>query len=244
MLILASCTGPGHKEKKFLADMQSEDVEQSTQAFNDFCKWLQNDKSTMDYDFPLMREKMGLKAVTSADGNFRTISWVTGGHDGIPSYANVMQWKAGNDFVSYCGPIDALIAGRKASVSKQSNSPHSLDTIFEIDGGNFPVYLLVQSYTNTDGKRRAYTSAIYIKGIALQLLPAFFDGNEIAGNNEFNNNGSINAANLFKYDAKGQTFYAYQTDDNYNIVPGKYTTFQLQGDRFVQVEAPDTLKNN
>ena len=244
LLLMASCTGPEHKEKKFMADMQSEDVEKATQAFNDFCMWLQSDKSTMDYDFPLMREQMALKAVTSPDGKFRAISWITGVNEGIPSYANVLQWKHGDDFVGFCGPVDALIAGRKASVAKRANSPHRLDTIFEIDGGNFPVYLLVQSLNSEEGKCRAYTSAMFLNGISLQLLPNFFDGNEIAGNNDYVNDGSINAATLFKYDEKTRMYYAYQTDDNDNIVPGKYTVFKLEGDRYVHVDTPDSTDNN
>ena len=239
LLMLASCNGPEHKEKKFLADMQSEDYEKSNQAFNEFCMWLQNDSSTMSYDFPLMRDKMSLKAVSSADHNLRALSWITGVNDGMPSYANLLQWKDGDNFIGFCGPVDALLAGRKATIKNQASLPHRLDTIFQIDGGNFPVYLLVQSYLNTDGKYRAYTSAMHIKDISLRLLPSFFDGNEIAGNYEYNNDGSINAANLFKYDATTKTFYAYQTDDNGNILPGQFMVYQLQGDRFVKIETAE-----
>lgn len=244
MIALASCNSPERKEKQFLEGMLSDNVEEYNQALNDFSKWLQYDKSSMDHDFSLMREQMGLKAVYSPDHLLRAYSWVTGTHAGVPAYANVFQWKSGENFVGYCGPIDALIAGRKADITKPFTMPHSLDTIFEIEGGNFPVYLLVQSYAEDDSHYRAYTSAMFINGISLQLLPTFFDGIEYAGNNVYVNDGSINAASLFSYDAATKTFKAYKTDDQDRIIPDQHDVYKLQDHGFARVAAPATADNN
>ena len=57
LMALVSCSKLQSNEKKFLKGMQSEDYEESSQAFNDFCEWMENDSETMTHDFNLMREK-------------------------------------------------------------------------------------------------------------------------------------------------------------------------------------------
>ena len=91
-LVLASCSKAERNEKKYLKAMQSEDYEEATAGFNDFCSWLEKDKSTMTHDFKLMREAMDLKVATSANGKLRCYSWPTGGDsESNRSYANLTQ---------------------------------------------------------------------------------------------------------------------------------------------------------
>ena len=237
-LVLVSCSKMERNEKKFMKAMQSEDYEESVAGFNDFYSWLESDKSTMTYDFKLMREAMDLKVVTSADGKVRCYSWPTGGdsESGI-TYANLIQWMVDDNLIAFRGPIDNLLAGRKPDLSKEITMAHSIDTIFEIHEGDKTAYLIAQSYVNSDGNKRSYVSASYLSGIRLTLLPFFFDGIEFAGNNEFVNYDNVKTSDLFKWDEKTKRFYAYQTDDSLHYLPGKFTVYQLDGDKFNKVEA-------
>ena len=233
-LALTSCS----KEKKFLKAMQSENYEEAIAGFNDFCNWLESDKSTMTHDFKLMREALNMKVVTSADGKLRCYSWPTGtDNEGGITYANLTQWMADDNLVAYRGPIDNLLAGRKAEISKETTMPHSIDTIIEIHEGDKTAYLIAQSYVNSKGNKRSYLSATYINGIKLVLLPFFFDGIEFAGNNEFVNYDKVTTGDLFKWDDKTKRLYAYQTDDSLHYLPGKYTVFQLSDNQFKRLEA-------
>ena len=235
-LVLASCTK--NKEEKYLKAMQSEDYEEAVAGFDDFCKWLESDKSTMTHDFKLMREAMNMKVVTSADGKLRCYSWPTGSNsEGGITYANLTQWMADENLVAYRGPIDNLLAGRKAEISKETTMPHSIDTIIEIHEDNKTAYLIAQSYVNSKGNKRSYISATYINGISLILLPFFFDGVEFAGNNEFVNYDKVTTGDLFKWDEKTKRLYAYQTDDSLHYLPGKYTVYQLSDNQFKRLEA-------
>lgn len=217
--------------------MQSENYEEAINGFNDFCKWLESDKATMTYDFKLMREAMGLKVATSADGKLRCFSWPTGTSENTTTYANLTQWISGNDLIAYRGPIDNLLAGRKATLSKELSLPHSIDTIIEIHDGDKTAYLIAQSYVNSNGNKRSYVSASMLQGMALLLLPFFFDGIEFAGNNEFVNYENVKTGDLFKWDEKTKRFYAYQTDDSLHYLPGKYTVYQLGEDQFKRLES-------
>lgn len=243
LLMLASCSGVGSKEKKFVKDMQSEDIQVSSQAFDDFCKWMMTDRATMTHDFNLMREKFAMKLITSPDGKLRAYSWVTGYTDKVPTYANIMQWTIDNRFVGYIGPVDALVAGRQADAKKLNinRMPHSIDTIYQINlADDVPAYIMVQSYTNLDGLSRAYASAITYQGLSLKVLPFFFDGTEIAGNNLFvAPNGKIDSSKLFKWDEKAKRFFAYQTDENNKIIPGKFTEYVFEKDHFKRLSVEE-----
>ncbi|MBR5685754.1 MAG: hypothetical protein IKX18_06355 [Muribaculaceae bacterium] len=235
LMALVSCSKLQSNEKKFLKGMQSEDYEESSQAFNDFCEWMENDSETMTHDFNLMREKMGLKVVSSGDGIVRCYSWETTGSDSLHIYANITQWKLGDNFAAFSGPIDQLLAGRKTRIKNYHFVAHNIDSIIDVTLGQNKVYLILQSYINKYGMRRAFVSAGTIIGIKLSLLPSFFDGTDIAGNNEFRDNGDVPIDKLFKWDEKTGRLYAYQTDDENNLIPGKYTVFQLGNDRFTRL---------
>ena len=233
MLVMASCNKMEQNEKKYLKGMMSEDVETATAAYDEFVHSLLNDRETMTHEFKLMQEKLGMKVVTSPDGHLRSYSWVSGGNESLKMYSNVYQWTSGPDFIGYNGPIDRLLAGRKPDIKKESTLAHNVDTIFEIHMADRTIYLIAQSYKNSKGLNRAYVSATYIDGITLRLLPFFFDGVEIAGNNVFRDDFKI--GDLFKWDEKAQKFYAYQTDENDRLIPGKYTTYVLGEDKFTKL---------
>lgn len=236
LLVTASCSKVERNEKKFLKGILSENYEESAAANQEFSNWLTVDKETMTHDFKLMRDKLGLKIVTSPDSLVRCYSWTTSSNSESPAYDNVIQWMAGDNFIAFGGPIDYLLAGRKSNIKRQFTLGHSIDTIFEITGGNHPVYLIAQSYVNNEGKRRAYVSAAYLQDVRLMLLPYFFDGIEFAGNHEFVDQGNTPIGDLFKWDDKNRKFYAYQTDDSTNLVPGKYTVFVLGNERFARLQ--------
>lgn len=232
-VILASCSQVERKEKKYVNSMKSSDYEEATQAFDEFCNWVLKDHSTMTHDFKLMREEMDLNIAASKDGNLRCYSWPTNVGNGVKVYANIVQWKSGEHYGGFAGPIDQLLAGRKADIKRHRSMSHSIDTIYQLNNTKPTVYLIEQSYTTVNGKRRAYVSATCIDGLVLRLLPFFFDGIEIAGNYEFYAKGKVN--DLFKWDEQTGRFYAYQTDDNDKVIPGKYIVYQLSGDRFTRV---------
>lgn len=240
-LVLSSCSKAERNERKFLKAMQSEDFEEATAGFNEFCDWLEKDKSTMTHDFKLMSEAMDLKVVTSADGKLRCYSWPTGGEsESNRFYTNMTQWMVDDNLLAFRGPIDNLLAGRKPDISKEITLAHSIDTIIEVhagDKGEKTAYLIVQSYVNSDGNKRSYVSASFINGIRLTLLPFFFDGIEFAGNYEFVNYENVKASDLFKWDEKTKRFYAYQTDDSLHYLPGKYNVYQLDNNMMKKVEA-------
>jgi len=234
-IALSSCNKLERNEKKYLEGMLDTNYEKSSQAFDDFCHWLEKDRSTMTYDFKNMREQMGLKAVTSADGRLRCYSWETTRSDTLHIYANITQWTAGENFVAYTGPINRLLAGREANLKQVQSMAHSIDTIFTAKMGEMDIYLIVQSYINRRDHRRAFVSASTISGIRLSLLPFFFDGTEIAGSSEFIDDGTMPIDKLFKWDEKAGKLYVYQTDDNYHVIPGKYIEYQLGNERFTRL---------
>lgn len=238
-IAIASCSKMERNEKKYLEGMQDEDYEASVNAVKEFCNWLETDKATMNYDFKLMREKIGLKAITSPDSVLRCYSWVSNRSEYGESYTNVAQWCIGESFIAYSGPIDYLLAGRKADIKHQETLAHSIDTIFEVKMANHPVYLIVQSYVNREGKRRAYVTSTHIPGVQLQIMPFFFDGTEMAGNNAFIDKGNTPVGELFKWDEKARKFYAYQVDDNEQLIPGKYTVYELCNERFTRLPDPE-----
>lgn len=246
LLTLASCSKLESNEKKYAEGLQSEDYEESAKAMAEFAQWLMTDRATMTHDFKLMREQLGMKICTSADGQLRCYSWPTEGKGtAATSYANVLQWYMGDSFIGFCGPIDQMLAGRKADIKKMRTLGHSIDTIFDVKIQDKTVYLIAQSYIDEGNLRRAYVSGSFING-RLALMPFLFDGIEIAGNNAFHEKaGSLTpVGKLFKWDEKSKTFYAYQTDDNDNIIPGKYTEYRLQGDQFKRVEPVVSEENN
>ena len=232
LLVMASCSKMERNEKKYIKGIMSDDFETSATANQEFGNWLSQDKETMTHDFALMREKLGLKVVSSPDGLIRCYSWCTNISSENPVYDNVIQWMAGDNFVAFNGPIDYLLAGRKSDLKRQYSLGHSIDTIFEITSGNHPVYLFAQSYVDGEGKRHAYVSAAFLQGVRLMLLPYCFDGIEFAGNNEFVDPGNTPIGDLFKWDEKSKRFSAYQTDDSLKVIPGKYTVFVLGDERF------------
>ena len=231
VVVMGSCSKMERNEKKYVKGMQSEDIETSTAAFNDFCQWMQKDQETMTYDFPLMKKEFGMKVVSSPDSLVRCYSWVTNNNGKEVFYASIIQWLVGKAFVAYSGPLDFVLANRKTDLKNYSSFAHSIDTIFMISKANVPVYLIAQSYYD-DGVRRAYVSASRINGVKLSLVPFFFDGMEVAGNADFVDNGKVSIGDLFKWDDKAGKFYAYQTDDDNHIIPGKYTIYVLGENRF------------
>ena len=235
LLVMASCSKMERNEKKFLKGILSEDFEESANANHEFSQWLGKDKATMTHDFNLMREKLGLKVTTSADGLLRCYSWCTNSSSETPIYDNVVQWLYDNHFVAYSGPIDYLLTGRKVDIKKQSSLGHSIDTIFQINSDDKPVYLIAQSYFDNGNKKHAYVTAAHLVDYKLMILPTFFDGIEFAGNNEFIDKGNTPIGDLFKWDEKSFKFYAYQTDDSLNLIPGKYTTYVLGNNRFNRI---------
>ena len=245
LLVTASCSKNERNEKKFLKGILSESFEESAAANQEFSLWLSSDEGTMTYDFPLMREKLGLKIVTSPDSLVRCYSWCLNSNSENPKYDNVIQWMAQGKMVGFSGTLDYLLAGRKNDLKKMSSFGHSIDTIFEITIGKRPVYMIGQSFIYDGQKRKAYVSAAYLNGVQLMLLPNFFDGIEFAGNNVFFDDGSTPVSDLFKWDEKTLQFKVYQTDDNYNIIPGKYAVYQLDKHRFVRLPEQDqsTINN-
>ena len=245
LVALVSCSKLESNEKKYARAIQSDDYEESAKALEEFSHWLMTDRSTMTHDFALMREQLGMKVLTSADGKLRCYSWPTGGNGDHKFYANVLQWTTGNDFIGYSGPVDNLLAGRKADIKKMRTLAHSIDTIFDIKMNDKTVYLIAQSYFEESGKRRAYVSGSVIRG-SLVLMPFLFDGIEIAGNNLFNDKGNAPKpiGDLFKWDESTSTFRAYQTNDNDNVIPGQYTEYRLQGEQFKRVEPGVTQQDN
>ncbi len=236
MLVSSSCSKLERKEKKLVEAMQSDDFEIASQGFTDFCEWLKNDKSTMTYDFKLMREQLGMNQLTSADGNLRCYSWITNGDKDDPLYANVVQWKDGENFVGYSGPLNNMLNSYKKNAAKNKEKTHSIDTIIDVKAGNQPVYLVVQSYVNPDGKTRSFISALIIQNLLLARLPNFFDGTEVAGNLEYEDNGNIKVGDLYKWDEKSNRLSVYQTDDDYHVIPNQYTVLQLENGRMNRVE--------
>lgn len=232
---LLSCSKAEMKEKKFLKAMQSEDYEVANQAFNDFINWLQSDKSTMNHDFQLMSEAFGMKVRTSDDGQVRCYSWETGRNDTTRTYANITQWLSGENLVAYNGPIDALLTGRKPQINHQWSLAHSIDSIFEIQEGKQPIYLIVESYINEVGMSFSYVSAAVNQGLKLSILPHFFNGIETAGNREYVDDGKVNKADLIKWDPKAKRIYSYITDDSARVIPGKYEVYQLDKDQFTKI---------
>ena len=228
-VVLASCSKLESNEKKFLKGMQSENYEEASQAFADFCHWLEQDRETMTYDFPRMREQMGLKIATSADGLVRCYSWNTTPNDTLHLYADVTQWLAGESFVAYTGPIDKILSSKEQPVA------HMVDSIYSLKLGDMNIYLIAQSYINKYGRRRAYVSACTLQDVRLSALPFFFDGTDTAGNSEFIDNGSTPVDKLFKWDEKTGIFSAFKTDDNYNLVPGQYVEYKLSNGRLTRL---------
>lgn len=235
-MLMASCSKLERNEKKYLEGILSEDYETSAQAMSDFIKWIKAEQGTMTYDFPLMREKMGMKVVDSPDGKVRCLSWVTSKNDSITNYANVTQWLLGEDYAVYDGPIDAMLTGRKPTVKQQWSLPHSIDTIYQIEGTNVPVYMIVESYVNEMGMSFSYISAVVNRGMTLRILPFFFNGIETAGNRQYIDDGKINKNDLIKWDGKAKKLYSYMTDDNNRVIPGKYETYVLGEHQFTKVE--------
>lgn len=235
IMALASCSKVERNEKKFLKAMQSDDYQTVTDGYKEFTDWMQRDKSTMNYDFPLLQENLNMKIATSQDGHLRCYSWPTSTSNGLKVYANLSQWTAGDNFIGFNGPIDQLLAGRKGDLQHKHMMGHSIDSIIDIQLGQRTCYVIIQSYKNTEGRYRAYASVTHIDGVVLRLLPFFFDGTEVAGNYEFISGGNVKTSDLFKWDPQTKRFYAYQTDDNYKIIPGKYTAYQLGADRFTRL---------
>lgn len=235
LLLITSCSKMESNERKFIKGLQSEDYETSAKAFDEFTNWLQSDRATMTHDFKLMQKELGLKVVTSPDSLLRCYSWLTAEQGERYAYANVIQWFVGDKFVAYGGPLNRLLADRSKEYSREFSRAHSIDTIFEITTGNRPVYLIVQSYVNNENKRRAMLSASAIINLRLTSLPFFFDGVELAGNNEFIDKGNTPISDLFKWDEKNQRLYAYQTDENDHLIPGKYAIYELGNERFTRI---------
>lgn len=244
VMVMSSCSKLESNEKKYLDAMSSDDFEVSAQGFTDFCEWLKKDKSTMTYDFNLMREKLGMNVLTSADGKLRTYSWITNGDQTAPVYANVVQWLDGESFLGYSGPLNNMLNSHKKDAAKNKEMAHSIDTIMDVNMDKQHLYLVVQSYLNADGRKRSFVSALTIQKLILFRLPFFFDGTEVAGNNEYE--GNIKVGDLFKWDEKNKLFYAYQTDDNFHVIPNQYTVFKLGNDKLNRVvnEADQTVMNN
>lgn len=234
LLVGTSCSKLESNEKKYVNAMMGNDYDEVYKAYEDFSNWLMADSATMSYDFPLMREKLGMKIATSPDRKVRCYSWVTSQGDTTSSYSNVIQWIVNGKMAAYSGPLDAMLTGRKPNVARQWSLAHSIDTIFQIDGEKEPIYLIVQSYVNELGYTFSYVSAALNTGMALKILPFFFDGIETAGNRQFINDNNVNMKELIKWDPQGKKLYAYLTDDNERVMPGKYETYTLGEQQFTK----------
>jgi hypothetical protein len=235
-LTLASCSKQERTERKLVDAMLSDDYEASFAAMDEFFNWIKTDKSTMTHDFNYSREKLGMKVNTSSDGQVRTYSWVTGKSDSISTYANIVQWLYGDNLIGFTGPLDAMLTGRKPTIKRTWSLAHSIDTIYDIEGANPPIYMFVESYTNEKGKTFTYISAGINQGLKIAILPFFFNGIETAGNREYIDDGKLNHRDLIKWDAKAKKLYAYVTDENLHVIPGKYEVYNLTATRFVKEE--------
>lgn len=235
-IAISSCSKQERTERKFVKAMMSEDYETSFKALSDFTEWIKGDKSTMTHDFKYSREKIGLKVNTSSDGKVRTYSWISSKGDTITNYANVIQWLSGDDMMGFSGPLDALLTGRKPVIQRQWSLPHSIDTIYDIQEATQPIYMFVESYVNEDGLSFCYISAAINRGVKIDILPFFFNGIETAGNREFIDDGKVDKSKLIKWDDKNKMLYAYVTDGNLHVIPGKYEAYALTPTRFVKVE--------
>jgi len=233
-IALTACSKLESNEKKLVDNMLSDDYATANAALAEYINWLKADKATMTHDFNYSREKLGMKVITSPDGALRCYSWVTSKGDTISTYANITQWLMGDKMVGFSGPIDALLTGRKPNIKRQWSLAHSIDTIYEIPEASQPVYLIVESYVNEEGKSFSYISAAVNQGLRLQILPFFFDGIETAGNREYIDDGKVNKQDLIKWDDKAKRVYAYLTDDSCRVIPGKYDVYTLSKDRFVK----------
>lgn len=236
VLALGSCSKQQRTERKLVNTMMSDDYETSFQAMEDFSTWVKSDKSTMTYDFNYSREKLGMKVNTSSDGMVRTYSWVTAKGDTVSTYANIVQWLVDGQMVGFSGPLDAMLTGRKPSIRHQWSLAHSIDTIMDIQEASQPIYLFVESYVNEQGKSFTYVSAAIIKGLKIVVLPFFFNGIETAGNRPYIDDGKVDKSQLIKWDGKTRMLYAYVTDDNERVIPGKYEQYALSTTQFVKVE--------
>ena len=181
VMVLTGCNKMESNEKKYLKGMQSDNYEESSKAFSEFCHWLEKDRETMTYDFPHMRQEMGLKAVTSKDGHLRCYSWDTPINDSTHVYANISQWVSGENFIAFSGPLSKLLRVNDPDIKQAQAVAHQIDTIFDLDAGGQHIYLIAQSSINVNGNRRAYVSACFINGINLVHIPFFFGGTERAG---------------------------------------------------------------
>lgn len=236
VLAIASCSKQERTEKKLVDAMLDDDYEASYAAMDEFFNWIKSDKSTMSHDFNYSKKKLGLKVNTSSDGQVRCYSWVTGKEDSISTYANIIQWLYGDNLIGFSGPLDAMLTGRKPTIKRQWSLAHSIDTIYDIQEANRPIYMFVESYTNEEGLTFTYISAAINKGLKIEVLPFFFNGIETAGNREYIDNGKYSHKDLIKWDAKAKKLYAYVTDDSRHVIPGQYEVYDLTATQFVKAE--------
>lgn len=240
LFILASCSKLERNEKKYIDAMTSDNVEEANTAYDEFTKWIMTDKETMTYDFPYMREKLtDVHIVTSPDTMLRCYSWETGRSDTTRSYANVMQWKLGDQMAGYSGSIEKIIANRMVDITIPFTLAHSIDTIIKIDGTTPPVYLIVQSYTSGKDMRLSYITGVWIRDMHPMFLPHFFDGLDNVGNGLYKDDGKIKCADLFKWDAKNGKLLVSIPDDNGNIDPKRYDTYLFGNKGFKKVAAKE-----
>jgi len=239
VLALTACSKQERTEHKLVDGILSEDYETSFKAMDDFCTWVKSDKSTMSHDFKYSQEKLGMKVLTSSDGKVRCYSWVTAREDTIVNYANIVQWLSGEQMVAFSGPLDAMLTGRKPTIKRQWSLAHSIDTIFDIQNASRPIYLFVESYVNEEGMSFVYVTAAINQGLKLQVLPFFFNGIETAGNRQYIDDGKVNKMDLIKWDEKAQKLYAYMTDDNNRVIPGKYEEYRLDTQQFVKIASEE-----
>lgn len=240
VLILAttSCSKTARNESQLVKAMLSDDYDEAKQGLADCYEWLRTDKETMTYDFPLMKEKLGMKVNTSADGMVRLYSWLSNIENSAASYANAVQWKVDDKMVAFTGPLNMLFKQRKVDISNRSTQAHSIDTIFDIDKTTPHVYMVVQSYVDEEGMTLVYVSAFTRQGLKLAILPFYFDGMESAGNRVFIDDGDVKKSELIKWDPKEMRLYSYLTDDNNHVIPGKYEIYVLGRNQFTRT-GPD-----
>ena len=104
-MVMTSCSKTAREEKRLLKGMMSENYETSAKALSEFITWMQTDKATMNHDFQLMREKLGMKIVNSPDSLVRCYSWVTGQFENNASYANIIQWMTEGHLSAIADPL-------------------------------------------------------------------------------------------------------------------------------------------
>ena len=245
LLLLVSCDSMERKEHRLIDAMTGENVEEANAAYEEFSKWLMQDKATMDYDFAYMREKLtDVHIVQSSDSIIRCYSWETERCDTSRSYANVMQWRIGDNMAGYIGSLERLIANRRVDYTIPFTLAHTVDTIIKVEHTQPVVYLLVQSYTSGENIRQSYITAIVLKELHPFFLAHYFDGLDNVNNGEYKDDGKVKGADIFTWDAQANELKVLLPDEQGNISPSRFDTYCLGASGFKKKTASSKVNIN